>query len=186
MVAGISNVPVAFTGSSAGRLSSASSANTFPLSVMLRERRVVSPASIYTTGMMKDIKSEKVNDDTVYSFNINAESEDGITFVSSIVGPYENFGGNFADAEIKVNSFNGKTYVNSEGYYYKTELSCDILVKFTEGDITMKFNQTINASKIGADVKCEFPEFNIDEYERMEQSDLLGAFNGSNASSKTE
>ena len=83
----------------------------------------VSPASVYTTGLMKDIKSKKVKEDTVYEFNLNHESEDGITFLSSIVGPYESFGGNFNEAEIKVNSFIGKTYVNSEGYYYKTELN---------------------------------------------------------------
>lgn len=146
----------------------------------------VSPASIYTTGLMKDIKSEQTKEGSVYNFNLNTESEDGITFLSSIVGPYESFGGNFSDAEIKVNSFSGKTYVNKEGYYYKSEISCDVLVKFAEGDVSMKFNQTIEASEIGGDVKCEFPDFGKSDYERMEQSDLLGAFSGESTASQTK
>ena len=146
----------------------------------------VSPASVYTTGLMKDIKSKKVKEDTVYNFNLNHESEDGITFLSSIVGPYESFGGNFNEAEIKVNSFSGKTYVNSEGYYYKTEISCDVLVKFSEGDVSMKYDQTITASNINGTVKCDFPELKENDFERMEQSDLLGAFSGESTSSQTE
>lgn len=146
----------------------------------------VSPANVYTTGMMKDIYSKKVKDDTVYSFTLNHESEDGLTFLSSLVGPYESFGGNFAEAEIKVNSFSGKTYVNSEGYYYKTEVSCDVLVKFEEGEVAIKYNQVVTASDIAGNVKCDFPELNEDDFERMEQSALLGAFSGSTSSSQTE
>lgn len=146
----------------------------------------VSPANVYTTGMMKDIKAQKEKGDTVYSFNLNAESEDGITFLSSLVGPYESFGGNFSEAEIKVNSFAGKTYVNSEGYYYKTEISGDVLVKFEEGDVAIKFNQVVTVSEIDGKVKCKFPDFSKTDYERMEQSDLLGAFSGSTTTSETE
>lgn len=146
----------------------------------------VSPASVYTTGMMKDISSKKDKEDTVYSFNLNTESEDGLTFLSSLVGPYESFGGNFAEAEIKVNSFSGKSYVNSQGYYYKTEVSCDILVKFEEGDVAIKYNQEITASDISGTVECEFPKLNEDDFERMEQSDLLGAFSGGTSSSQKE
>lgn len=146
----------------------------------------VSPASLYTTGLMKNIKVEEVKDDTVYNFNLNTDSEDGITFLSSIVGPYEGFGGNFNEAEIKVNSFSGKTYVNSEGYYYKTEISCDVLVKFSEGDVFMKYDQTITASDINGTVKCDFPKFKESDFERMEQSDLLGAFSGESTSSQKE
>ncbi len=144
----------------------------------------VSPANAYSAGMMKNIKSTKTDNGMVYSYSLNPDSEDGITFLSSIVGPYENFSGDFSSAKVTVNSFNGKMYVDSNGYYYKSEVSCDLLVKFEEGDVAMKFKQTINVDEINGDVKCEFPDFSKVDYERMEQSELLGAFSGNSTSSE--
>lgn len=144
----------------------------------------VSPASAYSTGMMKNIKSSKTDDGKVYSYALNPDSEDGLTFLSSIVGPYENFAGDFSSADIKVKSFEGKIYTDANGYYCKSEVNCEVLVKFEEGDVTMNFAQTISVNKIDGDVKCEFPDFSKVDYERMEQSDLLGAFSGSTTSSE--
>lgn len=136
----------------------------------------VPPANMYKVGMMKDFSSKETEKGTEYSFSLNTETEDGLTFLSSIVGPYKNFSGDFSTADIKVNSSKGTMRVDKNGYLYEIDMECDLLVKFQQGDVAIKFEQKINASKIGGNVKCEFPNFSEIDYERVEQSELLGAF----------
>ncbi len=134
-----------------------------------------SPASVYATGMMKNLKSKKFGDNTVYSFELNPKSKEGVSFLQMLFGPYEQFGGDCEAAKTTINSFEGKSYVNSKGEYYKTVMECDLLIKFEEGDVAVKCQQTINVNSTNREeINFTFPKFK--GYEEWDKADLLGAF----------
>ena len=133
------------------------------------------PAHIYTTGMMSDIKSDKSGDETVYSFDLNVNSDEGIAFLQMLFSPYDQFGGDCAAAEKVINTFSGKSYVDKNGMYYKTVVECDILFKFEEGEVTVKCKQELKIHDASEkDISIKFPEF--EGYEKMDKADLLGSF----------
>ncbi|MBE6534245.1 MAG: hypothetical protein E7678_04665 [Ruminococcaceae bacterium] len=133
------------------------------------------PASLYVTGMMKDIKAQKTKEDTVYSFGLNPKTAEGVDFLQSLFGPYEQFGGDCEAAETIINKFVGKSYVNKDGQYYKTVMECDLLIKFEEGDVKVKCQQTVevNSTKKN-EIKFSFPKFK--GYEKWDKADLLSAY----------
>ncbi len=133
------------------------------------------PAAIYVTGMMRDIKTEKVKSDTVYTFNLNPKTAEGVAFLQSLFGPYEQFGGDCEAAETVVNNFVGKSYVNKDGEYYKTVMECDLLIKFQEGDVKVKSQQTIIVNSTNKnEIKFSFPK--LEGYEKWDKADLLSAY----------
>ena len=133
------------------------------------------PAAIYSTGMMKDLESTKSGEDTVYSFSLNPKSSEGVAFLRSLFGPYEQFGGDCEAAETKVKNFVGKSYVNKDGEYYKTVMECDLLIKFPEGEVEVKAEQTVVVNSINKDeIKFSFPKF--EGYEKWDKADLLSAY----------
>lgn len=131
------------------------------------------PADIYSPGMMRNIKQQKNGDDTIYSFDVNTESDAGKNFFSALFGPYSEFGGDFGTAEINVKSFSGKTYVNKNGEYYKTEMSIKADIKFKEGSLSVSAAQTVKVSDIGKKISIKYPNFK--EYTNMDKNDLLSA-----------
>lgn len=137
---------------------------------------VKTPADIYLPGMMKDLKSSTAkNGDTVYTFSLQPSSDQGVDFLEMIFAPYEQFSGDCSTAKVTVNSFSGKCYVNSYGYYYKTEMSCDLKLQFKEGNIAVKSTHDIKLSNIGKVSEIKFPKFT--GYEKIDKSDLLSAYN---------
>lgn len=140
----------------------------------------VTPADVVSLGTMKDIKVKKEKEDTVYTFGLNSKTDSGINFIASLVGPYTDFDGDFAKAEIKVNDFDGKIYVNSKGEYYRTTVKGNIVCTFKDSETnkeyaaTIDFSQDIKVSDINGSPKVKFPS--LDGYERTQLSELLGAY----------
>ncbi len=134
-----------------------------------------SPADMYSPGIMKSIKKEEKGEELLFTYELNTQSESGIKFIGSLFGPYsETFGGDIETAEKQVKSFKATSYVNKDGVYYKTVMSCELLLKFEEGDVTIKAEQLVNvydSDKMGV---IEFPEFK--NYERMDSSALLSGY----------
>ncbi len=142
------------------------------------------PADIYLPGMMKDLKSSTAkNGDTVYTFSLQPSSEQGVDFLEMIFSPYEQFSGDCSTAKVTVNKFSGKCYVNSNGYYYKTEMSCDLKLQFKEGDIAVKATHDIKIDNIGKATEIKFPKFT--GYEKIDKSDLLSVYNQSASGTST-
>ena len=144
----------------------------------------LSPVEYLAPGMMKNLKSETDDDkNTVYSFDLNHESDEGVQFVGSLFGAFVNFGGDVSTAKIKVKSFSGKSYVDKDGYYVKSEVSCKLSVEFDaseleEGEdnkVEITATETINA-KPTANVKgLEYPD--ITDYKKVDKADLFRATN---------
>ncbi len=133
------------------------------------------PVSVYSTGMMNNLKSSKSDKDTVYSFELNPTSDEGVAFLQMLFGPYEQFGGDCAAAKTVINSFEGKSYLNEDGEYYKTVMKCDLLIKFEEGDVEVKCEQTIKVNSTKREeIEIDFPKFK--GYEEWDKADLLSAF----------
>lgn len=133
------------------------------------------PADMFAPGMMKSITKKEKGKEFEFSFELNPESEGGIKFIGSLFGPYsETFGGDIESAEKQVKSFKATSYVDENGVYYKTQMTCDILLKFEEGDVQIKAEQVVNVidgEKMGV---IEFPKF--EGYENMDSSALLSGY----------
>ena len=143
----------------------------------------LSPVEYLAPGMMKNLKSELDGKNTVYSFNLNTKSDEGVQFVGSLFGAFVNFGGDLATAKIKVNSFSGKSYVDEDGYYIKSEVSCDLDIEFDsseleEGEdnkINIVATQAINATP-SVNVKgLKYPD--TTDYQKVDKADLFSATN---------
>lgn len=134
----------------------------------------LSPAEYLAPGMMKNLSSKSNGEDsTVYSFELNTKSDEGVQFVGSLFGAFVNFGGDVTTAKVKVKSFSGKSYVDKDGYYVKSEVSCKLIVEFDEGKVEIASNQTINA-KTSASVKgLDYPD--TKGYDFYDKSELFGA-----------
>lgn len=138
----------------------------------------VTPADIISVGLMKDIKTEKKDNETVYTFGLNGNNDDGINFISSLYGPYDTFDGDFSSAEIEVVNFTGKIYINEKGEYYRTQVQGKIKCTFTEDDeeytVITDLSQDIKITDINKTLSPSFPK--LTGYERTELSELLGAY----------
>lgn len=141
----------------------------------------LSPVEYLAPGMMENLKSETKGDTTIYSFGLNAESDEGVQFVGSLFGAFVNFGGDVATAKIRVKSFTGKSYVDKDGYYKKSDVTCELVVEFDDSELqegednklTIVATQTINA-KPTANVKgLEYPD--ITDYKKVDKADLFSA-----------
>ncbi len=133
----------------------------------------ITPAEHYSTAIMKNVTAKKDGDNTVYSFELNPESDGGKDFFNMIFSSYPEFSGDIDAAEIKVKKFSGKSYVDKNGNYTKTELSVSATVSFEEGDVTVKSTQTLEVDSIGESVKCKFPDFK--DYTAMDKDTLFSA-----------
>ena len=134
------------------------------------------PADIYSPSVMKSLTSEDYKDGKVFTFDLNTASDGGQRFLLMLFGPYEQFGGDVSTAEITVNSFSGKSYLDKNGNYYKTEMSCDIDIKFEEGDVHVAAEQTVNIKDSEQAKDISFPKFK--GYEKMDSAELLSAYSG--------
>ena len=68
-----------------------------------------------------------------------------------------------------------KSYVNKDGEYYKTVMECDLLIKFPEGEVEVKAEQSVVVNSINKDeIKFSFPKF--EGYEKWDKADLLSAY----------
>ncbi len=134
-----------------------------------------SPADMYFPGIMSSISKEEKGDELVFEFELNPDSQGGINFLGSLFGPYsETFGGDIEAAEKTIKSFKAKSYIDKNGVYYKTEMACDILLKFEEGDVRVQAEQTVNVHN-GNDIGViVFPEFK--GYESIDSSTLISGY----------
>ncbi len=133
------------------------------------------PVDVYSTGMMKSIEKSEEDNNTVYTFEFNPSSDEGIYFLQMLFTPYDRFDGDLETAEVVTDSFVGKVYVNDNGEFYKISMECDLDLKFEQGDTAVSCTQTIKVNSINREeINIKFPEFK--DYEEWDEADLISAF----------
>jgi len=135
----------------------------------------VTPADVYSPAMMKTVEVKGKGDEKIYEFTLNETSDGGLEFLNNLFAPYDGqFGGDVSTAKITVNSFEGKSYVDKNGRYYKTEMKCDIDFGFEEGDVSVKSEQTVLVNDSKESENIEFPEFK--GYSKMDSAELISGY----------
>ena len=135
------------------------------------------PMDMHSTGLIKEISCKEKNGEKIFTYSLNPKAQKTDSFIAYLFGPYNNFnsfGGNITESEKVVHSFEGKSYLDKDGKYYKTEMSCDITVKFEEGDVRVKAKQTLLVDTEKTDYEINPPS--IKDYNKMDTNDFIKSY----------